>query len=145
MSKSGTIICKCVSFAGIITKIINNNNDLCSLSGLQNISSESIHFLKIYNNPNLSYCNVSSICGFLSNPTGLIDIYNNKTGCNTAPEIADSCNINLSCLPYGNYYLLSQSDVDNFRENYSNCHKLQGTTSRSPACKTSVGSGMIMG
>jgi hypothetical protein len=40
--------------------------------------------------------------------------------------VADSCGIILSCLPYGNYYFHSQSDIDKFQFDYHDCTELEG-------------------
>ena len=105
---------------------IYNNNVLSSLLGLDNVLSSSISKLYIFNNPALSFCEIQSICNYLSNPGGPINIYANASGCNNPTEIANGCGITLSCLPYGNYYLQSQQEVDSFFVNYPNCYDLHG-------------------
>ncbi|MBC8489933.1 MAG: T9SS type A sorting domain-containing protein [Bacteroidetes bacterium] len=112
------------SIEGGIT--IHGNYSLTSLSGLDNINFESIDFLEIYNNSNLSFCEIESVCGYLANPGGPVTIYNNATGCNSPPEIASNCGIVLSCLPFGNYYFTKQIDIDSFQVNYPNCTNLEG-------------------
>jgi hypothetical protein len=62
----------------------------------------------------------------LASPNGIVDIFNNATGCNNPPEVANACGISLPCLPYGDYYFLSQADIDNFQTNYPNCTELEG-------------------
>jgi len=71
--------------------IINDNALLPSLSGIDNISPASIINLFIYHNFSLSECEVKSICEFLLNPNGIIDIHNNDVGCNSQLEIAEAC------------------------------------------------------
>jgi hypothetical protein len=105
---------------------IYENNSLLSLSGLDNIDPASLGIIEIWHNPLLSDCDVQWICNYLGDPKGTINIYQNAVGCNNPFEIANSCGIVLSCLPYGNYYFLSQADVDNFPSYYSNCKKLEG-------------------
>jgi hypothetical protein len=102
------------------------NYSLTSLAGLENISPASIDNLSITYNQNLSDCYIQNICDYIAYPGGSINIYNNAPGCDNPYEIANSCGIVLSCLPYGNYYFLSQADVDNFPSYYSNCNKLEG-------------------
>jgi hypothetical protein len=106
-------------------KIINNYS-LASLSGLGNIAPSSITDLTISNNTSLSNCDVQCLCDYLASPNGVVKIVNNATGCNNAPEIADACGVPFSCLPYGNYYFLSQAEIDNFSDNYPECTELEG-------------------
>jgi hypothetical protein len=105
---------------------ISDNNSLTSLSGLDNIESGTIEDLIIFDNSLLSVCDVQSICEYLTSPTGAISIIDNAAGCNSLLELADDCNITISCLPYGNYYFLTQDDIDNFQSYYPDCTALQG-------------------
>jgi type IX secretion system substrate protein/receptor L domain-containing protein len=71
---------------------IKYNESLLSLSGLDNLTHNSLeYFLTIKNNPKLSYCEVQSICERLSDTSKHTEIYNNKTGCNSAIEVEDAC------------------------------------------------------
>jgi len=106
--------------------IISSNPALTSLEGLNNLDQSSISNLSIYYNDILSSCNAQSICNYLSEPNGTINIYGNSTGCNNAPEIASLCNIDFSCLPFGNYYFINQTEVDSFLINYPECNDLEG-------------------
>lgn len=103
---------------------IKNNSSLISLSGLSNLDSASHLF--VTGNTSLATCNIGTICDFLTNPTGSVNIYDNATGCNSPTEIADACGITLLCLPYGNYYFFSQNEIDNFQINYPNCTDIMG-------------------
>lgn len=105
---------------------IERNYSLTSLAGLENISPASIYALRITHNQNLSDCEIQNICDYIADPSGTISIYYNAAGCDNPHEIADNCGFSLSCLPYGNYYFLSQADVDSFPSNYSNCNNLAG-------------------
>lgn len=105
---------------------IIGNYSLISLSGLDNLEANSIADLYIKENYSLSTCHVQSICNYLANPYGSVNIYNNAVGCNNPPEVANNCLINLPCLPYGNYYFYCQSDIDNFQINYPNCSQIEG-------------------
>jgi len=67
------------------------NLKLESLDGLDNIIDTSILRLTIESNHKLSDCAVESICNYLSNPGGLIEISDNETGCNNAAEILEAC------------------------------------------------------
>ncbi len=104
-------------------------DSLTNLDGLENIDPQSLEELSIYDNPLLSSCEIESVCSYLANPTGSINIYNNATGCNDPTEVASSCGITLNCLPFGNYYFLNQDDVDNFNLNFPNCNNINGTFS----------------
>lgn len=105
------------------------NYTLSSLAGLENISAGSINDINIYDNTYLSDCNIQGICDYLAAPNGQVDIYQNATGCNNPPEIAQSCGITLTCLPFGNYHFSSQEEIDNYPASYSNCDYLIGYVS----------------
>ena len=105
---------------------INGNGSLTSLAGLGNIDANSIENIRISFNESLSICDVQSICDYLSDPAGTVDIYNNAPGCNNPGEIAETCGFQLPCLPFGNYYFTSQAEVDNFQTNYPDCFDLYG-------------------
>ncbi len=106
--------------------IIQNNESLTSLSGLGRIDANTIRNLYITDNTYLANCDIQNICEYLIAPNGTVNIYNNDTGCNNAPEIADACGISLSCLPFGNFYFYHQTEIDNFHEDYSGCSDLKG-------------------
>ncbi len=105
---------------------ISNNSALTSLSGIDNLDTNSITDLYIHDNNSLSTCEVQSICNYLANPNGVVNIYSNATGCNNPSEVANACGDTLPCLPYGNYYCISQTDVNNFQINYPNCMDIMG-------------------
>jgi len=105
---------------------INHNSSLTNLDGLQSLPSDSISNLTILQNSSLATCEVECICNYLANPNGIVTIYNNAIGCNNPTEVANAGGITLSCLPYGNYYLLTQSEIDDFQINYPNCTELEG-------------------
>jgi len=69
------------------------NNSLTTLDGLDNIIPESIFNLNIHNNPLLTNCVVESICNYLLNPAGEVQIYDNDSSCNSPEEVLDACNI----------------------------------------------------
>ncbi|MDB4303639.1 T9SS type A sorting domain-containing protein [Desulfosarcina sp.] len=77
---------------GEITGIIYNSS-LCCLSGLDNINPESIFNLTIHNNPVITTCAIESICAYLVNPAGNIEIYDNASGCNSQLEVEEACNV----------------------------------------------------
>jgi hypothetical protein len=102
------------------------NLALTSISALNNIDTESIGDLTITNNDYLSTCNEQIICEYLASPNGSVNIYENATGCNSPIEVASSCGITLQCFPFGNYYFLSQTDIDNFQSTFPDCTELEG-------------------
>ena len=104
---------------------IQGNRSLKSLSGL-NIGILINGGLTIRYNDSLAICEEQSICDYLSSPNGAVQIHNNAIGCNSPIEVANVCSITLPCLPYGNYYLLNQSEIDNFQSNYHNCTEIEG-------------------
>ncbi len=105
--------------------VINENYSLNTITGLDNLAYIGGN-LTVTNNPSLLDCEAEYICEYLSNPIGSINIYNNAGGCNNPVELADNCGITLSCLPYGNYYFISQADIDDFGANYPGCFDLGG-------------------
>ncbi|MEI6681324.1 MAG: T9SS type A sorting domain-containing protein [Bacteroidota bacterium] len=70
---------------------IGYNSALPSLTGVENIMTESMTGLLIYNNDVLSQCEVQSVCDFLSAPAGNVYIANNATGCNSPEEVEEAC------------------------------------------------------
>ncbi|MEA3480161.1 MAG: T9SS type A sorting domain-containing protein [Bacteroidota bacterium] len=70
---------------------IEANDSLYSLEGIDNIEAGSIAGLFIANNPALSTCEVRSICDYLSNQVGPVEIHNNAQGCNNQAEVIDAC------------------------------------------------------
>ncbi len=70
---------------------INLNNKLTDISGIENIEGESIIGLSIKSNPLLSECEVKSICDYLANPIGEVDIEMNDLGCNNRAEVEEAC------------------------------------------------------
>ena len=109
--------------------IIAANPFLTNITGLANLEVNSISNIDITNNSSLSDCDIQCICEYLSSPNGIVRIFNNADGCNNPTEIASDCGITLPCLPFGNYYFLTQTEVDSFQTNYPGCTVLQGIVS----------------
>ena len=105
---------------------IEYNEALTSLSGLNNVEPDSIGNLFIRHNNSLTTCEVQGICNYLASPNGIVSIHDNASGCNNPPEIAIACGITLPCLPYGNYYFYTQTEIDEFQTNYTNCTEIEG-------------------
>jgi hypothetical protein len=126
-----------------------SNPNLTSLEGLDNLTSiggklkiiknpaltslnamEGLTFLGgdifISNNQSLTNCAAQGICNNVTSPNGVVDIFNNGPGCNSQSEVASNCGGSISCLPYGNYYFLTQTDIDNFQINFPACNELEG-------------------
>lgn len=110
-----------VSIGGIMNII--NNASLTHLTGLENIESNSISDLSIYNNSQLSECDIQSICEYLMSPNGSINIYDNATGCNSQLEVENECSNN--CLPEGIEFE-TQASIDDFQTNYPGCTEIEG-------------------
>nr|NQU88899.1 hypothetical protein [Bacteroidota bacterium] len=105
---------------------IQGNLSLKSLTGLENIEATTIENIIIRYNDSLSYCEVQSVCNYLSDPGGVVEIYGNATGCNDPAEIANACGTTMSCLPYGKYCFTYQTAIDSFQYWYPGCSALEG-------------------
>jgi len=103
---------------------IRYNQSLEDATGLQNLAASSIIDLSIIDNPCLTDCNAQSLCDYLSGPNGIVTIYNNGAGCSNPPDIAESCNMQMPCLPFGSYYFTTQAEIDNFSTDYPDCNQL---------------------
>jgi len=71
-------------------KIVGNDS-LTSLVGLEDIIADSIRELVITDNLILSTCAIQSICNYLDNPVGEINIFNNASKCNGINEVKSEC------------------------------------------------------
>jgi hypothetical protein len=70
---------------------VYNTNSLTSLSGLDNIAASSISDLVFYDNDALSECEVKSVCDYLLEPNGNVEIFSNAPGCDSVAEILFAC------------------------------------------------------
>ncbi len=104
------------------------NSSLTNLWGLETLNFASINSLSIGNNNSLSICDIPNLCSYLDTLNAPITIFGNDIGCNNPSEIAESCGIEFSCLPYGDYYFVSQADIDSFPSDYPECTQLKGST-----------------
>ena len=82
------------SIGGGSLKIINNDA-IYSLEGLKNIESNTIEGLHIHDNNLLSTCEVESVCNYLANPGGFINIHDNAPGCNSQEEVEEACTVGI--------------------------------------------------
>lgn len=71
--------------------MIECNDSLTSLEGLENIDAGSITGLILAHNVSLSTCEVQSICDYLVSPGGEIYISDNSTGCTSQEEVEEAC------------------------------------------------------
>jgi len=106
---------------------VENNPLLTDITAFNNLDADSISSINITGNAQLSICNAQCICDFLANPPGPVSIYNNSPGCNTPVEIAGECGISLSCLPFGHYYFMCQTEIDSFPNHFPGCSDLKGS------------------
>ena len=81
---------------------ISGNENLTSLSGLDNINPGSIDNLNIIFNSSLSGCGIESVCDYLSNPNGTIEIHDNAQGCNSPEEVEEDCLTTVKEIETGN-------------------------------------------
>ena len=73
--------------------VIEGHPLLTDLSGLDSINPGTITSLAIYDNTNLSTCAIVSICNYLLNPNGTVNINNNAQGCNSQYEVENKCEL----------------------------------------------------
>lgn len=103
---------------------ISSNSSLTSLAGLDNINPNSITNLWITSSQDLSTCNVSSICDYLS-AGGTATISGNSVGCNSVQEVEEFCEGSAGCYD-GDVYLVQQNQVELYAEWYPDCTTIYG-------------------
>lgn len=115
---------------------IENNNSLDDISVLDSTDFSTLFALNINNNPNLSTCDLKSICEYI-NIDGNISINNNNVGCNYLSELVVACCANdtiwcpeemESCHSDG-LTLISQLQVDLFPAVNPGCKIINGDVS----------------
>ena len=106
--------------------IIENNDSLTSLAGLDNINPASISNLFLQSSQNLSTCNVESICTYISTFGSQYTISGNAEGCNSFNEVLDACQDILPECPAESVIFTSQADLDHFAIQYPNCTQISG-------------------
>jgi len=84
--------------------VLTGNAKLVDIDGLTNIFSGSIKGLSISDNPNLSNCNIESVCNFLFSPNGSIYISNNNENCNSRDEVYNVCTEWIEDLTFDRYF-----------------------------------------
>lgn len=70
---------------------IQNQTNLTSLTGLDNIDDNTLQGVYIYYNTVLSMCDVQSICEYVSVLTNTADFIANAVGCNSRMEVYNDC------------------------------------------------------
>jgi len=70
---------------------INDNDILDDITGIGNIDPMSISGLEIVGNKSLSECQVESVCEFIIQQTGAVEIAENLPGCNSMEEVNEAC------------------------------------------------------
>ena len=70
--------------------LICRNSSLASLSGIENVTAIGGD-LVIAENDSLADCEIQSICNYLANPNGTVEIHNNAPGCNSQEEVEAAC------------------------------------------------------
>jgi len=112
--------------------IIRGNNNLPALNGLDNIDPESITFLEITANAEIQFCEVQSVCTYLSNG-GEANINNNANllGCANIEQVNLACEAvedSTLCLLQG-ITISRQGQLDSFAINYPGCVHVLGDVS----------------
>jgi len=95
---------------------LKDNQTLQDISALEYLDIEVLNNLTIKNNPNLSECNILSICNYLPEGNN-IDIQNNAIGCNNETEILDACNFTFNVFTGNVRFDFNDNGCDN--EDYS--------------------------
>ena len=70
---------------------IQQNSELTSLHGIDNIDYNSIAEIQIFSNSNLSECEVKSVCDYLTKSEKIAYIYSNSQGCKSLEEVQEKC------------------------------------------------------
>jgi hypothetical protein len=70
---------------------IYDNDSLDNIEAFESINPGTIIDLHIYDNPQLSQCDISNICEYLLDPAGEVNIYGNASGCNSPEEVEEAC------------------------------------------------------
>ena len=107
---------------------IQGNLALTDISGLENIDPSSIsgaQGLYIFGNPNLSVCNLSNFCTYLSFPAGTHPrtISGNGANCGSVAVISASCSTDC---PSGDLVFSTQAEINSFALTYPSCTHILG-------------------
>ncbi len=106
------------ALSGVISSptvvLITSNESLASLSGLENIDPSSLTNLKITDNEKLSECDIQSVCSYLADSSGSVEIDDNASGCNSPEEVEEHCLTSLKENPTTELPLLSPNPASSF-------------------------------
>ena len=96
------------------TILIDLNDHLTSLSGLDNINANSIGSMYIHHNDSLSDCAIKSICDYLINTNGYAYIDANAHDCSSEEVVINFCTVGLEQLPGIEDYKIYPNPATNF-------------------------------
>lgn len=112
------------SLTSIGSLVLVNNPLLTDVAALENTVINLEGNLYIENNSSLSVCGISSICTFMQQSQGNVNIYSNAPGCEDGNAVMASCP--LPDCPMGDIELGSQQAIIDFVAMYPNCTQIQG-------------------
>lgn len=127
--ESNPLMADLTGFSGLTALggiLLFNNPSLASLHGLEKLDYNTLSDIYIESNPNLSECEVSSICSFLNDSSKAGNAYFafNKVGCSSTAQVKTACGT--STCPGGPLLLSTQAEVDLFTTTYKDCTILPG-------------------
>lgn len=96
------------------TILITENNNLTSLTGLENIDASKISDLYLRFNANLSDCAINSICDYLINMNGHSVIEFNDHNCSSEEVVINFCTEGLAQTPGIEYYKIYPNPATNY-------------------------------
>jgi hypothetical protein len=105
--------------------LLDYNSSLKDIKGLSNINATSISDLFINHNNSLSTCEVESVCNYLANPGGIVEITDNAPGCNSVEEVKAACKA-VGVWSVGNW----QPEVGSFPNPFSDIINIEYTLER---------------
>jgi hypothetical protein len=74
---------------------IQYNPMLITLDGIENVDADRLIGLNIHDNDSLTECNVQSVCDFLINYSGYVNISDNNSGCDSVQEVEAACGVGI--------------------------------------------------
>lgn len=102
---------------------ILRNDKLHSLLGINNIDSVT-NYIAVFNNKNLTQCEIDVVCSILQNNPAQAYIEDNGPHCESPEVVAEVCGLDCECPPGVNFY--SQAKIDSFAHLYNNCDTING-------------------
>jgi hypothetical protein len=103
---------------------IDKNDILIDITSIENVSSDSLNYLYITENPLLSICDIQCICDYLADPDASATIGENANGCSSRSQVEAACNTH--CLPDGIEFT-TQAQIDSFQIYYPDCNTIGGS------------------